>query len=54
MQAILDDYVVIYNQKLPYQRRNMNGRTPAQAFLDGLSEKQLKKREQKGKKTTQK
>ena len=54
MQAVLDDYLVGYNQKRPHQGRNMNGRTPAQAFLDGLSKQRLKKGEQKGKKTPQK
>ncbi|MCA3632589.1 MAG: transposase [Methylobacterium sp.] len=36
MQGVLDDYLVIYNTRRPHQRRGMNGRTPAQAFIEGL------------------
>jgi transposase InsO family protein len=36
MQGVLDDYLVVYNQKRPHQGRGMNGRTPAQAFSQGL------------------
>ncbi|MCA3187116.1 MAG: transposase [Methylobacterium sp.] len=36
MQGVLDDYLVIYNTRCPHQRRGMNGRTPAQAFIKGL------------------
>lgn len=36
MQAVLDDYVFAYNTKRPHQGRGMNGRTPSQAFLEGL------------------
>lgn len=36
MQVDLDDYLKTYNQDRAHQGRNMNGRTPYQAFLDGL------------------
>lgn len=36
MQRVLDEYLVIYNRKRPHQGRGMNGRTPWQAFQDGL------------------
>jgi len=36
MQAVLDDYLVAYNTKRPHQGRGMNGRTPLQAFIEGL------------------
>jgi transposase InsO family protein len=36
MQTVLDDYLDGYNQRRPHQGRGMNGRTPAQAFRDGL------------------
>lgn len=36
MQVDLDDYLKIYNQERAHQGRNMNGRTPYQAFIDGL------------------
>ena len=36
MQAVLDSYLIGYNQNRPHQGRNMNGRTPAKAFADGL------------------
>lgn len=54
MQAVLDKYLVVYNQKRPHQGRNMNGRTPAQAFVEGLPKPHQRKGEQKGKKTIQK
>ena len=44
-----DAYLVTYNTKRPHQGRNMNGRTPAKAFIEGLP-KPSKKEE----KTTQK
>jgi hypothetical protein len=37
MQAVLDSYMESYNQCRPHQGRGMNGRTPPQAFVDGLS-----------------
>lgn len=36
MQAVLDEYLVSYNERRPHQGRGMKGRTPAQAFVDGL------------------
>ena len=36
MQAVLDKYLVTYNRKRPHQGRRMNGRTPWQAFQEGL------------------
>ena len=36
MQAVLDDYMQAYNHARPHQGRGMNGRTPQQAFVDGL------------------
>ena len=39
MQAVLDDYLVGYNQRRPHQGRGMKGRTPARAFRDGLPKK---------------
>ena len=36
MQAALDKYLVAYNRKRPHQGRRMNGRTPWQAFQEGL------------------
>lgn len=44
MQKSLDDYLAVYNGKRPHQGRNMNGRTPARAFVEGL----LKSNQQKG------
>ncbi len=38
MQAALYDVLVGCNQCRPHQGRNMNGRTPAKAFVDGLPE----------------
>ena len=50
MQAVLDSYMERYNQRRPHQGRGMNGRTPAQAFVDGL----LKPQQQKEDKRTEK
>lgn len=36
MQAVLDEYLVSYNQHRPHQGRGMKGRTPARAFKEGL------------------
>jgi transposase InsO family protein len=36
MQAVLDTYLDGYNQRRPHQGRGMHGRTPTQAFKDGL------------------
>jgi transposase InsO family protein len=38
MQKDLDKYLVIYNTKRPHQGRNMRGRTPFKAFMDGLKD----------------
>ena len=37
MQIDLDSYLHIYNYERVHQGRNMNGRTPHQAFLEGLT-----------------
>src|SRR5262249_24439313 len=46
MQAVLDTYLEGYNQRRPHHGRGMNGRTPAQAFTDGIrkSRKHRRKR----------
>lgn len=50
MQKDLDEYLILYNTKRPHQGRNMNGKTPEKAFLEGLEE--IKKNgEAKNKKT---
>lgn len=36
MQAVLDDYMAVYNPKRPHQDRGVNGRTPWQAFQNEL------------------
>jgi transposase InsO family protein len=36
MQKALDLWLADYNAKRPHQGRNMNGRTPLRAFVDGL------------------
>jgi transposase InsO family protein len=36
MQTVLDSYLDGYNQRRPHQGRCMHGRTPCQAFTDGL------------------
>jgi transposase InsO family protein len=38
MQSDLEDYLKKYNYERTHQGRNMNGRTPYQAFLDGVPE----------------
>lgn len=40
MQAVLDDYLVGYNTRRSHQGRGMNGRTPLQAFRDGIRKQQ--------------
>lgn len=47
MHAILDDFLTAYNQRRPYQGRNMNGRKPANAFVDGLPETANRKEDKK-------
>jgi transposase InsO family protein len=48
MRKSLNDYLVVYNGKRPHQGRNMNGRTPARAFVEDLP----KSNQQKGAKST--
>jgi hypothetical protein len=36
MQAVLDTHVDGSNHRRPHQGRGMHGRTPAQAFTEGL------------------
>ena len=36
MQVALDKFLVAYNRKRPHQGPRMNGRTPCQAFQEGL------------------
>jgi transposase InsO family protein len=38
MQKDLDEFLLFYNTKRPHQGRNMRGRTPAKAFMDGLKD----------------
>jgi len=40
MQTVLDTYLDGYNHRRPHQGRGMNGRTPAQAFKEGLPKPQ--------------
>ena len=49
MQADLDAYLVTYNTKRPHQGRGMNGRSPLQAFKDGLKLRPKSKKEGKPK-----
>jgi len=49
MQTDLDTYLKTYNEKRPHQGRNMNGRTPAKVFIEGLP-KPEKTKEEKPKK----
>ena len=43
MQQDLDTYLGHYNRERTHQGRNMSGRTPYQAFVDGLPKKESKK-----------
>lgn len=54
MQKSLDDYLAIYNGKRPHQGRNMNGRTPARAFVEGLPKPTLQKGAKPSKSTPEK
>jgi len=45
MQAVLDQYLVVYNTKRPHQGRGMNGRTPVTAFIDGMPKSKPTKEE---------
>jgi hypothetical protein len=42
MQNDLDGYLHIYNCERAHQGRNMNGRTPHQAFVEGIPEINIK------------
>jgi transposase InsO family protein len=50
MQVVLNPYMEGYNRRRPHQRRGMNGRTPATAFIEGLLNPQ-QQREEKSAKT---
>ena len=54
MQAILDDYLIGYNTRRPHQGRGMNGRTPSQAFVDGLPQNSKPQPKKEKKVTTEK
>lgn len=49
MQAVLERWLAEYNEKRPHQGRGMNGRTPAQAFKDGLPGRAAKPKPRKEK-----
>jgi transposase InsO family protein len=49
MQVVLDSYMVSYNQRRPHQGRGMNGRTPAQAFVEGLPSRASQQQEEDAK-----
>ena len=36
MQVALDAFLLHYSRERPHQGRGMNGRTPLQAFIEGL------------------
>jgi hypothetical protein len=42
MQTDLDTYLYTYNYERTHQGRNMNGRTPYQAFVEGIPEQPIK------------
>lgn len=42
MQVVLDAWLVTYNTARPHQGRGMNGRTPIQAFTEGLPRPETK------------
>lgn len=54
MQKSLNDYLALYNEKRPHQGRNMNGRTPARAFVEGLPKPDQQKRAKPSKSTPEK
>ena len=47
MQKDLEVYLKQYNQKRTHQGRNMKGRTPYQAFIDGIVKPETKENEMK-------
>lgn len=42
MQKDLDEFFVVYNQERSHQGRNMNGRTPIKAFVEGIPKPEKK------------
>ena len=50
MQKDLDVFLSFYNTKRPHQGRNMKGRTPLQAFMDGLNDLNSKTKMESNKK----
>lgn len=53
MQVVLDEWLIGYNTKRPHQGRNMSGRTPLKAFIDGIMKHDLKPKGEKPAKTRQ-
>ncbi len=47
MQKDLEAYLKQYNLERTHQGRNMNGRTPYQAFIDGIIKPETKENEMK-------
>ena len=45
MQKDLESYLKQYNHERPHQGRNMRGRTPYQAFVDGIDKTEIKENE---------
>ena len=45
MQKDLESYLKQYNHERPHQGRNMRGRTPYQAFVDGIVKTEIKENE---------
>lgn len=43
VQVDLDDYLIHYNTKRPHQGRAINGRTPYNAFTEGLPIKRMRR-----------
>jgi transposase InsO family protein len=55
MQTVLDSYLEGYNHRRPHQGRGMNGRTPVQAFVEGMRKsKPVKEEKTATRKPTQK
>lgn len=50
MQTVFDSYMESYNQRRPHQGRGMNGRTPAQAFVEGLPKPHQQREEKRAEK----
>ena len=47
MQKDLQSYLKQYNHERVHQGRNMNGRTPYQAFIDGIKKPEAEEQEMK-------